>query len=103
MEKKETEQKLIDYLQGTLQFKVRRTLLGDKEEGQHLQIDYETIETFINNLKRNEELNYQILILYYYQNQTWSFIERELNLSVSQCQRRRNNVLDQLTTLTSRD
>lgn len=56
------------------------------------------IRKYLEFMKEVDEINYNILELYYKYDKTWNYIEHKLNLSTSACIARRNKAIKELKT-----
>lgn len=90
MKKESIEGLIRNYLTGYLRLSVKNT------ENPEEKYQFEVIDLFMNNLKQIDEINYRILVMFYYKNHSWKYISSELNMSARACQSRRDKMISEL-------
>lgn len=91
MTKKQVEGLLKEYFSGYLKLRAKR----DEEA----ELQYEVIDLFMKNLKELKEIDYRILVMVYREEQSWELLASHVMLSVSQCHRRKNKMINKLKTM----
>lgn len=78
MDKKEVELTLMEYLNGELGFK--------KKYDEKLEEQFNIIDLYMENLKSENRIHYQILVMFFRQHQPWKLISENVYMSEKGCQ-----------------